>query len=72
VYALSVAGVNPERRKLPEARWRIDELAHEAGVTVDTIRYYAREGLLTAPERSGRHKLYGSAHLERLGRIRAP
>ena len=55
---------------MPEARWRIDELAHEAGVTVDTIRYYAREGLLEAPERSGRHKLYGPEHLDRLGRIR--
>lgn len=50
--------------------WRIDELAQRAGVTVDTIRYYAREGLLAAPERSGRHKLYGPDHLERLGRIR--
>lgn len=55
---------------MPEARWRIDELAHEAGVTVDTIRYYAREGLLDAPERAGRHKLYSSEHLDRLGRIR--
>lgn len=55
---------------MPEARWRIDELAHEAGVTVDTIRYYAREGLLDPPERSGRHKLYGEEHLERLIRIR--
>jgi DNA-binding transcriptional MerR regulator len=53
-----------------EPRWRIDELAHEAGVTVDTIRYYAREGLLEPPERAGRHKLYGPAHLDRLGRIR--
>lgn len=50
--------------------WRIDELAHKAGVTVDTIRYYAREGLLMAPERSGRHKLYGPEHLERLERIK--
>jgi DNA-binding transcriptional MerR regulator len=50
--------------------WRIDELAQRAGVTVDTIRYYAREGLLPVPTRSGRHKLYGNAHLERLGRIR--
>jgi DNA-binding transcriptional MerR regulator len=50
--------------------WRIDELARQAGLTVDTIRYYAREGLLTAPERSGRHKLYGPGHLERLERIR--
>jgi DNA-binding transcriptional MerR regulator len=55
---------------VPEQRWRIDELAHEAGLTVDTIRYYAREGLLSAPERSGRHKLYGADHLERLTRIK--
>jgi DNA-binding transcriptional MerR regulator len=50
--------------------WRIDELAQKAGVTVDTIRYYAREGLLAPPERSGRHKLYGPEHLDRLARIR--
>jgi DNA-binding transcriptional MerR regulator len=56
---------------MPEGRWRIDELAHEAGLTVDTIRYYAREGLLRSPERSGRHKLYDAEHLERLARIRA-
>ena len=55
---------------MPEPQWRIDELAHEAGVTVDTIRYYAREGLLDPPERAGRHKLYGRDHLDRLGRIR--
>jgi len=56
---------------VPESQWRIDELAHQAGVTVDTIRYYSREGLLDPPERSGRHKLYGPDHLERLSRIRA-
>jgi DNA-binding transcriptional MerR regulator len=66
VSLLSTPGV----AKVPEARWRIDELAHEAGVTVDTIRYYAREGLLDPPERAGRHKLYGSLHLDRLARIR--
>jgi DNA-binding transcriptional MerR regulator len=54
-----------------QGRWRIDELAHRAGLTVDTIRYYAREGLLRSPERSGRHKLYDASHLERLERIRA-
>jgi DNA-binding transcriptional MerR regulator len=53
-----------------EGRWRIDELAHEAGCTVDTIRYYAREGLLSPPARAGRHKLYGPEHLDRLARIR--
>ena len=55
---------------MADARWRIDELAQQAGVTVDTIRYYAREELLTSPVREGRHKVYGPEHLERLGRIR--
>ncbi|MGQ0826647.1 MAG: MerR family transcriptional regulator [Actinomycetota bacterium] len=50
--------------------WKIDELAQRTGLTVDTIRYYAREGLLTPPERSGRHKLYGRDHMTRLERIR--
>ena len=55
---------------MDDARWKIDELAQRAGVTVDTIRYYGREGLLEPPERSGRHKLYGNQHVERLERIR--
>lgn len=50
--------------------WRIDDLAHEAGITVDTIRYYAREGLMPAPTPAGRHRLYGDRHLDRLRRIR--
>jgi DNA-binding transcriptional MerR regulator len=53
-----------------EAEWRIDELAQKAGLTVDTIRYYAREGLLRPPTKQGRHRLYGADHLERLDRIR--
>jgi DNA-binding transcriptional MerR regulator len=53
-----------------EAGWRIDELAQRAGLTVDTIRYYAREGLLAPPAKQGRHRLYCAEHLERLDRIR--
>ena len=34
--------------------WRIDDLAHKAGVSVDTIRYYQREGLLPTARRKGR------------------
>jgi DNA-binding transcriptional MerR regulator len=49
---------------------RIDDLARQSGTTVDTIRYYAREGLLPPPTPSGRHKLYGPAHVERLERIK--
>jgi DNA-binding transcriptional MerR regulator len=55
---------------MTETGWRIDELAQKAGLTVDTIRYYAREGLLPAPVKQGRHRLYDSEHLERLERIR--
>ena len=55
---------------MTELGWRIDELAQRAGLTVDTIRYYAREGLLSAPVKNGRHRLYCADHLERLDRIR--
>ena len=51
--------------------WRIDELAQRAGVAVDTIRYYQREGLLTSGERNGRTRRFGPGHLEQLERIRA-
>jgi DNA-binding transcriptional MerR regulator len=52
-----------------DGAWRIDELAQKAGLTVDTIRYYAREGLLRPPVKQGRNRLYGTEHLERLERI---
>ena len=52
-----------------ETEWRIDELAQKTGLTVDTIRYYAREGLLRPPVKQGRNRLYGADHLERLERI---
>jgi DNA-binding transcriptional MerR regulator len=51
-------------------QWRIDDLAQRAGVTVDTIRYYQREGLLPPAERAGRNKLYGPEHVHRLEQIR--
>jgi DNA-binding transcriptional MerR regulator len=51
--------------------WRIDELARQSGVAVDTIRFYQREGLLPAGEREGRSMRYGPRHLECLERIRA-
>jgi DNA-binding transcriptional MerR regulator len=54
----------------PTPDWRIDDLAQRAGVAVDTIRYYQREGLLPAGERAGRTLRYGPVHLERLERIR--
>jgi DNA-binding transcriptional MerR regulator len=50
--------------------WRIDDLAQRAGLTVDTLRYYQREGLLSPGRRAGRTNLYFGAHLERLERIK--
>ena len=38
---------------------RTGEVAERAGVNVQTLRYYERRGLLSAPERSlGGHRLY--------------
>lgn len=50
---------------------RIGELAHKAGVDVQTIRYYERERLLDAPARTGSgYRAYGPEHLERLNFVR--
>jgi Cd(II)/Pb(II)-responsive transcriptional regulator len=50
---------------------RIGELAREAGVDVQTVRYYEREGLLEAPGRTGAgYRAYGPEHLERLNFVR--
>ena len=51
-------------------RWRIDELARRSGVSVDTIRFYLREGLLPSAHREGRITLFDGDHLDRLNRIR--
>jgi DNA-binding transcriptional MerR regulator len=53
-----------------EDRWRIDELAHRTGVSVDTIRFYQRDGLLPPARREGRSAMYGPAHLRRIEQIR--
>ena len=50
---------------------RIGELAQHAGVDVQTVRYYEREGLLAAPSRTASgYRAYGPEHLERLNFVR--
>ena len=50
---------------------KIGELARMAGCQVVTIRYYEKEGLMPAPERSGGgYRLYDDAQAERLRFIR--
>jgi DNA-binding transcriptional MerR regulator len=53
------------------ATLRIDDLARATDLPVDTIRYYAREGLLPPAAKQGKNRMYGPEHIERLGRIRA-
>jgi DNA-binding transcriptional MerR regulator len=49
----------------------IGQVAAQADVAVDTVRYYERAGLLPAPARtSGEHRRYGPATLDRLLFIR--
>jgi DNA-binding transcriptional MerR regulator len=53
------------------ADMRIGELAKAAGVQVETIRYYEREGLLGAASRqSNGYRSYGADHQRRLTFIR--
>ncbi|SAI71415.1 MerR family transcriptional regulator [Bordetella ansorpii] len=50
---------------------KIGELAKAAGTTVETVRYYEKEGLLPAPDRGlNNYRTYGQPHLERLKLIR--
>ncbi|BDT66702.1 mercuric resistance operon regulatory protein [Comamonadaceae bacterium OS-1] len=50
---------------------KIGELAQVAQSTVETVRYYEKEGLLPAPARTtGNFRVYGPEHVERLRFIR--
>ena len=50
---------------------RIGELHQATGVSIETIRYYEKEGLLIETARSvNGYRIYGKAHLERLSFIR--
>jgi DNA-binding transcriptional MerR regulator len=51
-------------------RYSVEELAGEAGIRVDTIRYYQTRGLLHPPGRHGRRAVYDDSHAERLAWIR--
>lgn len=50
--------------------YRVDELAAEAGISVELLRSYQSRGLLPAPRHEGRVALYGARHLDRLRLIR--
>lgn len=51
-------------------RFRVEQLAALADLSVDTVRFYQARGLLAAPRREGRVALYDEEHVDRLERIR--
>ena len=58
-------------RQLPPKRLTIGKLAHYAGVSIDTLRFYERQGLLTAPRRTAfGYRLYAPGHVDQVLFIR--
>ena len=56
---------------MPDKQLTIGNLASAADTKVETIRYYERIGLLSAPARtSGNYRAYNPEHLNRLSFIR--
>ena len=51
-------------------RYRVDELAAQCGVSVDTVRFYQAKGLMPPGQREGRVSWYSEEHRQRLSRIR--
>jgi DNA-binding transcriptional MerR regulator len=51
-------------------RYRVDELAELAGVSIELLRSYQSRGLLPPPDHEGRVAWYDKRHLDRLRRIR--
>lgn len=50
---------------------KIGELAKSTGTSIESIRFYEREALLPAPQRSeNNYRVYGEEHVERLTFIR--
>ena len=54
----------------PPAGLAVDEVATTAGLSIDTVRYYQRLGLLAPPVRNGRRAVYSDHHVARLAEIR--
>jgi len=51
------------------AEYRVEELASEAGVSVEALRSYQSKGLLPPPRHEGRVAFYGEEHALRLREI---
>ena len=54
----------------PKARLRIGDLARLSGATPRALRLYEEMGLLPAPAREGKYRVYGAVHLDVVRLIR--
>jgi MerR family mercuric resistance operon transcriptional regulator len=64
-------GLGKNKKRTPTSEVTIGRLARMAGVSVETIRYYERFGLLTRPPRAGRgYRRYPMETLEHVGFIK--
>lgn len=63
------AAAAPDRAAEPS--YTVDQLAHDHGLPVSTLRLYQHRGLLPPPRREGRMGYYGPAHVARLELIAA-
>ena len=50
--------------------YRVEDLAHKVGLSVDTIRYYQGIGVLHSPRKKGRCAYYDDAHVRQIKRIK--
>ena len=48
----------------------IGEVSKQTGLSVKTIRFYEERGLIPAPKRKGRYRVYSEVHIEILSLIR--
>jgi MerR family mercuric resistance operon transcriptional regulator len=63
----SVPGYGVKETRMQNAELTIARLAEDAGVGVETVRYYERRGLIRQPEkRSGAYRRYGLEHVKRI------
>ncbi len=64
-------GAAASRPALPSAAITIGALSRHTGCKVETIRYYEKQGLLAAPQRSaGGYRLYDAEQVRRVAFIR--
>ena len=63
--------MNTQNSATPQPRFTIGRLAKQAGVGVDTVRFYERRGLLPQPQRTASgYRMYGQETISRIRFVR--